>query len=65
MPGCESNTKDWRWPSPFTLQRAGEHELFVTYASGEERPVRVALNWRMLNESALAGKTGGFSNELV
>ena len=44
------------------LARGGRYELFVRYASGESRPVRVTLNNIILQESALAAATGGWSD---
>jgi hypothetical protein len=42
-----------------SLKNAGKYEIFVTYASPESRPVRVALNSRIIAENGIASPTGG------
>jgi hypothetical protein len=43
-----------------TVPAAGSYEIFVRYASAESRPVRITLNGFVLQENALAAKTGGW-----
>jgi hypothetical protein len=44
------------------LPRAGRYEIFVDYASPESRPVRVALNRKIIAENGLAAPTGGLED---
>jgi len=44
-----------------SFAHAGSYELFVTYASGESRPVRITLNNFIIQEKGLAATTGGWS----
>jgi len=45
-----------------TLSRNGRYELFVDYSSPETRPVRVALNGKIIAENGLSAPTGGFED---
>ncbi len=45
-----------------TLPRNGKYELFVDYSSPETRPVRVALNGKIIAENGTAAPTGGFED---
>lgn len=42
------------------LARGGRYEVLVRYASMGSRPVRITLDNRIINESALAASTGGW-----
>jgi hypothetical protein len=41
------------------LANAGNYEIFVNYSSPESRPIRIALNTKIIAENGLASPTGG------
>jgi hypothetical protein len=52
-----ANQVDWR----FAIKETGYYRIVVTYAALESRPVRLFANGELINETALAKPTGGWT----
>jgi hypothetical protein len=55
----KDSTSESRADCSVSFPASGRYEMFVTYASAENRSVRVTLNKKIIEENALAAPTGG------